>query len=199
MAIMMGVTSALSAFMNDGLNIHDPLQREIACIKLIAKLPTFAAMAYRISHGLPIVQPIGGKSLAWNFLNMVFNDPMKPNDTNIPPLFVKAFDTILILMADHEQNASTCTVRIAGSSFANPYACIAGGMASLWGPAHGGANEAALAMLEEIDNEENIPKFIKRAKDKSDPYRLMGFGHRVYKNYDPRAKVMKELFHSILK
>ena len=196
MAIMCGVVGALSAFYHDSTDVNDPVQRKIACFRLIAKMPTLAAMAYKYSLGQPAIYPKNELSYASNFLNMCFGVPtedMEVNDT-----MSRAMDKILILHADHEQNASTSTVRLAGSSGANPFACIASGIACLWGAAHGGANEACLRMLDEIGNVKNIPQFINKAKDKNDPFRLMGFGHRVYKNYDPRAKVMQKTCHELL-
>ena len=197
MAIMTGVVGALSAFYHDSLDIHDSEQREVAAHRLIAKIPTLAALTYKYSIGQPFMYPRNDLSYAENFLYMTFAVPSEPYE--ISPTLAKAMDRIFILHADHEQNASTSTVRLAGSSMANPFACIASGIASLWGPAHGGANEAVLNMLDEIGTIENIPKFIEKAKDKNDPFRLMGFGHRVYKNYDPRAKVMRESCHEVLK
>jgi citrate synthase len=188
MAIMCGVVGALSAFYHDSTDIHDPKQREIACHRLIAKMPTIAAMAYKYSVGQPFLYPDNSLSYTGNFLRMTFGVPAEPYVIN--PVVEDALDKIFILHADHEQNASTSTVRLAGSSGANPFACIAAGIACLWGPAHGGANEAALNMLREIGRPERIPEYIARAKNKDDPFRLMGFGHRVYKNYDPRAKVL---------
>jgi len=190
MAIMCGVVGALSAFYHDSTDIHDPQQRMIASHRLIAKMPTIAAMAYKYSVGQPFLYPDNSLSYTGNFLRMTFGVPAEPYVVN--PAVEKAMDRIFILHADHEQNASTSTVRLAGSSGANPFACIAAGIACLWGPAHGGANEAALNMLHEIGTPERIPEFIARAKDKNDPFRLMGFGHRVYKNYDPRATVMQK-------
>ncbi len=197
MAIMTGVVGALSAFYHDSLDIHDSEQREVAAHRLIAKIPTLAALTYKYSIGQPFMYPRNDLSYAENFLYMTFAVPSEPYE--ISPTLAKAMDRIFILHADHEQNASTSTVRLAGSSMANPFACIASGIASLWGPAHGGATEAVLNMLDEIGTIENIPKFIEKAKDKNDPFRLMGFGHRVYKNYDPRAKVMRESCHEVLK
>lgn len=197
MAIMVGVVGALSAFYHDSLDIHDPKQREIAAYRLLAKVPTLAAMAYKYSLGQPFIYPRNDLDYASNFLRMMFAIPCEEYEVN--PILAKAMDKILILHADHEQNASTSTVRLAGSSGANPFACIAAGVAALWGPAHGGANEAALNMLKEIGTADRIPQFIARAKDKNDPFRLMGFGHRVYKNYDPRAKVMRETCHEVLR
>jgi citrate synthase len=196
MAIMCGVVGALSAFYHDSTDITDARQREIASYRLIAKMPTIAAMAYKYSVGQPFVYPRNNLKYADNFLNMMFSVPCE--DYNISPVLAKAMDRILILHADHEQNASTSTVRLAGSSGANPFACIAAGIASLWGPAHGGANEAVLKMLNEIGHKDNIPETIKKAKDKSSGFRLMGFGHRVYKNFDPRAQVMRKTCHEVL-
>ena len=196
MAIMCGVVGALSAFYHDSTDVNDPEQRKIACFRLIAKMPTLAAMAYKHSLGQPTIYPQNNLSYASNFLNMCFGVPTEDKDVN--ETLSKAMDKILILHADHEQNASTSTVRLAGSSGANPFACIASGIACLWGPAHGGANEACLRMLEQIGSVKNIPEFINKAKDKNDPFRLMGFGHRVYKNYDPRAKVMQKTCHELL-
>lgn len=197
MAIMVGVVGALSAFYHDSLDIHDPDQREVAAHRLIAKIPTLAAMAYKYSVGQPFMYPLNKLDYASNFLHMMFSVPCELYEVN--PIIANAMDKILILHADHEQNASTSTVRLAGSSAANPFACIAAGVAALWGPAHGGANEAALNMLKQIGTPDRIPEFIKKAKDKNDPFRLMGFGHRVYKNYDPRATVMREICHQVLK
>lgn len=196
MAVMCGVVGALSAFYHDSLNVNDPRQRELACVRLVAKIPTIAAMAYRYSTGHPFVYPKNKLGYTENFLHMCFSYPTEEYEVN--PVLAKALDTIFILHADHEQNASTSTVRLAGSSGANPFACIAAGIACLWGPAHGGANEAALKMLETIGTVDRIPEFIRRAKDKNDPFRLMGFGHRVYKNYDPRAKAMQIQCHAVL-
>ena len=196
MAIMCGVVGALSAFYHDSIDINDPEQRRIACHRLIAKMPTLAAMAYKHSLGQPFMYPKNDLDYASNFLNMCFGLPTE--DKEVDSTLAKAMDKILILHADHEQNASTSTVRLAGSSGANPFACIASGIACLWGPAHGGANEACIRMLEEIGNVKNIPEFILKAKDKNDPFRLMGFGHRVYKNFDPRAKVMQKICHEVL-
>ncbi|MGM0422630.1 MAG: citrate synthase [Pseudomonadota bacterium] len=197
MAIMVGVVGALSAFYHDSTDIHDPVQREIAAHRLIAKLPTLAALTYKYAMGQPFMYPRNDLSYAENFLYMTFAVPSEPYEIN--PVVADAMDKIFILHADHEQNASTSTVRLAGSSQANPFACVASGIASLWGPAHGGANEAVLNMLEQIGDVENIPAFIEKAKDKNDPFRLMGFGHRVYKNYDPRAEVMRDACHKVLK
>ena len=196
MAIMCGVVGALSAFYHDSLDINDPEQRRIACHRLIAKMPTLAAMAYKHSLGQPFMYPKNDLDYAANFLNMCFGLPTE--DKIVDSTLAKAMDKILILHADHEQNASTSTVRLAGSSGANPFACIASGIACLWGPAHGGANEACIRMLEEINSVDNIPEYVKKAKDKNDPFRLMGFGHRVYKNFDPRAKVMQKICHEVL-
>ncbi|GAA0572060.1 citrate synthase [Rhizomicrobium electricum] len=196
MAVLTGVVGALSAFYHDSTDITDPAQRELACVRLVAKIPTIAAMAYRYSTGHPFVYPLNKLGYTENFLRMCFSYPTEEYEVN--PVLAKALDTIFILHADHEQNASTSTVRLAGSSGANPFACIAAGIACLWGPAHGGANEAALKMLETIGTVDRIPEFIKRAKDKNDPFRLMGFGHRVYKNYDPRAKAMQIQAHAVL-
>ena len=196
MAVMVGSIGALSAFYHDVTNIADPQVRMIASMRLIAKIPTLAAMAYKYTIGQPFVYPNNSLDYASNFLNMCYAVPCEEYKVN--PVMARALDRIFILHADHEQNASTSTVRLAGSSGANPFACIAAGVACLWGPAHGGANEAALKMLAEIGTVENIPKFIARAKDKDDPFRLMGFGHRVYKNYDPRAKIMQKTCHEVL-
>lgn len=196
MAIMCGVVGALSAFYHDSLDIQDPHHREISAMRLIAKMPTLAAMVYKYSMGQPMMYPDNRLGYAENFLHMMFNTPceIKP----ISPVLAKAMDKIFILHADHEQNASTSTVRLAGSSGANPFACIAAGIAALWGPAHGGANEAVLRMLDEIGDVSNIDKFVAKAKNKNDPFKLMGFGHRVYKNFDPRAKVMKQTCDEVL-
>ncbi|MEM0977609.1 MAG: citrate synthase [Pseudomonadota bacterium] len=196
MAIMCGVVGAMSSFYHDSTDITDADQREIASIRMIAKIPTIAAMAYKYTVGQPFVYPRNDLDYASNFLRMCFAVPSEDYEVN--PILSKAMDRIFTLHADHEQNASTSTVRLAGSSGANPFACIAAGVACLWGPAHGGANEAALNMLREIGTVDRIPEFIGRAKDKSDPFRLMGFGHRVYKNFDPRAKVMKESADEVL-
>jgi citrate synthase len=196
MAVMCGVVGALSAFYHDSTDINDPVQRQIASHRLIAKMPTIAAMAFRYSTGHPFVYPMNKLGYTENFLRMCFSVPAEEYEVN--PVLAKALDTVFILHADHEQNASTSTVRLAGSSGANPFACIAAGIACLWGPAHGGANEAALKMLEEIGTVDRIPEFIRKAKDKNDPFRLMGFGHRVYKNYDPRAKAMQIQCHAVL-
>ena len=196
MAIMCGVVGALSAFYHDSTDITDPKHRMVASYRLIAKMPTIAAMAYKFSIGQPFVYPRNNFNYAENFLYMLFSNPAEEYKVN--PVIAKAMDKILILHADHEQNASTSTVRLAGSSGANPFACISAGIASLWGPSHGGANEAVLNMLEEIGDVYNIPKFIAKAKDKNDPFRLMGFGHRVYKSFDPRAKVLQQSCHEVL-
>ena len=196
MATMVGVVGAMSAFYHDSTDINDPYQREVASIRMIAKLPTIAAMAYKYSIGQPMVYPLNELDYASNFLNMCFSVPAEDYEVN--PILARAMDRIFTLHADHEQNASTSTVRLAGSSGANPFACIAAGIACLWGPAHGGANQAALEMLRTIGSVDRIPEFIARAKDKSDPFRLMGFGHRVYKNFDPSAKVLKESADEVL-
>jgi citrate synthase len=196
MATMVGVVGAMSAFYHDSTDINDPEQREIASIRMIAKLPTIAAMAYKYSIGQPFVYPRNDLDYAANFLRMCFAVPAEEYEVN--PILSRAMDRIFTLHADHEQNASTSTVRLAGSSGANPFACVAAGIACLWGPAHGGANEAALSMLREIGSVDRIPEYVARAKDKNDPFRLMGFGHRVYKNFDPRAKVMKESADEVL-
>jgi citrate synthase len=196
MATMVGIIGAMSAFYHDSTDINDPWQREVAAIRLLAKVPTIAAMAYKYSIGQPFVYPRNGLDYAGNFLNMCFSVPAE--DYVVDPILSRAMDRIMMLHADHEQNASTSTVRLAGSSGANPFACIAAGIACLWGPAHGGANQACLEMLREIGTVDRIPEYIKRAKDKDDPFRLMGFGHRVYKNFDPRARVMKESADEVL-
>jgi citrate synthase len=195
MSVMVASVGALAAFYHDSTDIGDPWQREVASIRMIAKMPTLAAMAYKYAIGQPFVYPKNDLDYCANFLRMCFSVPCE--DYKVNPVLSRALDRIFILHADHEQNASTSTVRLAGSSGANPFACIAAGIACLWGPAHGGANEAALKMLGEIGRVDNIPKFIARAKDKNDPYRLMGFGHRVYKNYDPRAKIMQKTAHEV--
>lgn len=197
MAIMCGVVGALSAFYHDTLDISDERHREIAAMRLIAKIPTLAAMSYKYSIGQPFIYPDNELDYSANFLHMMFGTPCEKS--KISPVLAKAMDRIFLLHADHEQNASTSTVRLTGSTGANPYACIAAGIAALWGPSHGGANEAVLEMLEEIGDESRIDEFVNKAKDKSDPFRLMGFGHRVYKNFDPRAKVMKETADEVLK
>ena len=196
MATMVGVVGAMSAFYHDSTDITDPWQREVASIRLIAKMPTIAAMAYKYSIGQPDIYPRNDLDYSSNFLRMCFAVPAEDYEVN--PILSRAMDRIFILHADHEQNASTSTVRLASSSGANPFACIAAGIACLWGPAHGGANQACLEMLREIGTVDRIPEYIKRAKDKSDPFRLMGFGHRVYKNFDPRAKVMKQSADEVL-
>ena len=196
MAVMVASVGALSAFYHDSTDITDANQRMIASFRLIAKMPTLAAMAYKYTIGQPFIYPSNDLDYASNFLNMCFAVPCEHYKVN--PVLSRALDRIFTLHADHEQNASTSTVRLAGSSGANPFACIAAGVACLWGPAHGGANEAALKMLSEIGTVDNIPKYIAKAKDKNDPFRLMGFGHRVYKNYDPRAKIMQQTCHEVL-
>lgn len=196
MAVLCGVAGALSAFYHDSLDIYDPEHRELTAIRLIAKMPTLAAMSYKYSIGHPFVYPRNELSYTGNFLHMMFSTPCEEYKVN--PIVEKALDRIFTLHADHEQNASTSSVRLAGSSGANPYACIAAGVASLWGPAHGGANEACLRMLEEIGSVDRIPQYIARAKDKNDPFRLFGFGHRVYKTFDPRAIVMRDTCHEVL-
>lgn len=196
MAIMVGVVGALSSFYHDSLDIGNPEHRERAALRLIAKMPTLAAMSYKYSIGQPFNYPQNEMGFAENFLHMMFGLPTE--DTRPNPILAQAMDTIFTLHADHEQNASTSTVRLAGSTGANPFACISAGIGALWGPAHGGANEACLNMLREIGDVSNIPEYIKRAKDKNDPFRLMGFGHRVYKSYDPRAKVMRKTCHKVL-
>ena len=196
MAIMCGVVGALSAFYHDSTDIHDPMQRMIASRRLIAKIPTLAAMAFKYSLGQPFNYPRNNLTYAENFLHMCFAVPAEDYEVN--PILASAMDKIFILHADHEQNASTSTVRLAGSSGANPFACIAAGIASLWGPAHGGANEAVLNMLNEIGHKDNIAEYVNKARDRDDPFRLFGFGHRVYKNFDPRAKVLRETCHQVL-
>jgi citrate synthase len=196
MAVLVAAVGAMSAFYHDSTDITDPHQRMVASMRMIAKIPTLAAMAYKYNIGQPFVYPLNSLDYSSNFLRMCFAVPAEEYKVN--PVMARALDRIFILHADHEQNASTSTVRLAGSSGANPFACIAAGIACLWGPAHGGANEAALKMLEEIGTVENIPKYIAKAKDKDDPFRLMGFGHRVYKNYDPRAKIMQKTCHEVL-
>lgn len=196
MAVMVGVVGAMAAFYHDSTDINDPRQREIASHRLIAKMPTIAAMAYKYSVGQPFVYPRNDLDYAANFLHMCFSVPAE--EYVVDPILSRAMDRIFTLHADHEQNASTSTVRLASSSGANPFACIAAGIACLWGPAHGGANQACLEMLKEIGDPENIPEYIARAKDKNDSFRLMGFGHRVYKNFDPRAKVMKQSADEVL-
>jgi citrate synthase len=196
MSVLVGTVGALASFYHDSLDINDPEQREISAIRLIAKLPTLVAMAYKYSVGQPFMYPRNDLSYSANFMHMMFANPCEEYKVN--DVLVRALDRILILHADHEQNASTSTVRLAGSSGANPFACIAAGIACLWGPAHGGANEAALNMLKEIGSVENIPAFIAKVKDKNSGVKLMGFGHRVYKNYDPRAKLMRETCYEVL-
>ncbi|MCI4663159.1 MAG: citrate synthase [Neomegalonema sp.] len=196
MAIMCGVVGAMSAFYHDSTDINDPIQREIASIRLIAKMPTMAAWAFKYSQGQPFIYPRNDLGYAANFLRMCFAVPAEEYEPH--PVLAHAMDVIFTLHADHEQNASTSTVRLAGSSGANPFACIASGVACLWGPAHGGANEACLNMLRQIGSVDKIPEYIAKAKDKDDPFRLMGFGHRVYKNYDPRAKVMQQVAGQVL-
>ncbi len=196
MAIMCGVVGALSAFYHDSLDIDDQNSREVTAHRLIAKMPTLAAMSHKYSMGQPFMYPRNDLDYAANFLYMMFGTPCEDYEPN--PIIAKAMDRIFLLHADHEQNASTSTVRLAGSTGANPFACIAAGIAALWGPSHGGANEAVLTMLAEIGDESRIDEYVKKAKDKDDPFRLMGFGHRVYKNYDPRAKVMQETCHEVL-
>lgn len=196
MAIMVGIVGALSAFYHDSMDLNNAQDRFISAIRLVAKMPTLAAMSYKYSIGLPYMYPQNKMTYAENFLHMMF---AVPSEDNIPdPILVRAMDTIFILHADHEQNASTSTVRLAGSTGANPFACISAGIGALWGPAHGGANEACLNMLQEIGDVSRIEHYIKRAKDKDDPFRLMGFGHRVYKSYDPRAKVMRKTCYDVL-
>ncbi len=196
MAVMCGVVGALSAFYHDSLDISNERHREIAAYRLVAKIPTIAAMCYKFSVGQPFMYPDNQLSYSENFLHMMFGTPCEPS--RISPTLAKAMDRIFLLHADHEQNASTSTVRLAGSSGANPFACIAAGIVALWGPSHGGANEAVLEMLQEIGDVSRIDEYVARAKDKEDPFRLMGFGHRVYKNFDPRAKVMKESADEVL-
>ena len=196
MAIMVGIVGALSAFYHDSINLANAQDRYMSAIRLIAKMPTLAAMSYKYSIGQPYMYPKNDMSYAANFLHMMFGVPTEESIPN--PVLVQAMDTIFTLHADHEQNASTSTVRLAGSTGANPFACISAGIGALWGPAHGGANEACLNMLKEIGDVSNIHQYIKRAKDKNDPFRLMGFGHRVYKSYDPRAKVMRSTCHAVL-
>ena len=196
MAVMVGVVGALSAFYHDSIDIKDPMQREMASIRMIAKMPTIAAMAYKYSIGQPFVYPKNELDYSSNFLHMCFAVPCE--EYKVDPILARAMRRIFILHADHEQNASTSTVRLAGSSGANPFACISAGIACLWGPAHGGANEAALQMLMDIGSVDRIPEYIKRAKDKNDSFRLMGFGHRVYKNYDPRAAILKKACMDVL-
>ena len=196
MAVLCGVVGAMSAFYHDALDIRDPRQRLFTAHRLIAKMPTIAAMAYKYSAGQPFMYPRNDLAYAENFLHMTFGVPCEPYVVN--PVVARALDLLFILHADHEQNASTSTVRLAGSSGANPYACVSAGIATLWGPAHGGANEAVLAMLQDIGHKDRIPAFIQRVKNKEDGVRLMGFGHRVYKNYDPRAQVIRQACHEVL-
>ena len=196
MAVMVGVVGALSAFYHDAMDISDATQREISAFRLVAKLPTITAMTYKYNIGQPFIYPRNDLNYAENFLHMMFATPAEKYKSN--PVLARALDRILILHADHEQNASTSTVRLSGSSGANPFACISAGIACLWGPAHGGANEACLNMLEEIGDVSRIGEYIKRSKDKNDSFKLMGFGHRVYKNFDPRAKLMRETCHEVL-
>ena len=196
MAVMVGTVGALAAFYHDSIDISDPIQRDLACLRMIAKMPTIAATAFKYSIGQPFMYPRNELDYPSNFLYMMFGVPCEPYKVN--PILARALDRILILHADHEQNASTSTVRLAGSSGANPFACIAAGIACLWGPAHGGANEAALKMLMEIGTVDRIPEFVKRARDPNDSFRLSGFGHRVYKNYDPRARVMQKTCKEVL-
>ena len=196
MSVLVGTVGALASFYHDSLDINDPHHREVSAIRLIAKMPTLVAMSYKYSVGQPFVYPRNDLSYSANFMRMMFSNPCEEYVVN--PVLVRALDRILILHADHEQNASTSTVRLAGSSGANPFACIAAGIACLWGPAHGGANEAALNMLKEIGTVDNIPEFIAKVKDKNSGVKLMGFGHRVYKNFDPRAKLMRETCHEVL-
>jgi citrate synthase len=196
MAVMCGVTGALAAFYHENLDIFDPLHRKIAAHRLIAKMPTIAAMAHKYALGQPFIYPRNDLSYAENILQMMFAVPCEPY--RAPPIAVRAMDALLIVQADHEQNASTSTVRAVGSSRANPYACIAAGIASLWGPLHGGANEGVLKTLDEIGSVERIPEILRKAKDRNNPYRLMGFGHRVYKSYDPRAKVLRRHCYEVL-
>jgi len=196
MAIMIGVTGSMSAFYHDSLDIHDPRHREISAHRMIAKIPTIAAACYKHNVGEPIMYPQNSLDYCGNFLHMMFSTPCEPYQPS--KVAIEAMNLLFILHADHEQNASTSTVRLAGSSGANPFACIASGIASLWGPAHGGANEAVLKMLEEIGDVSNIDKFIAKAKDKNDPFRLMGFGHRVYRNFDPRATLIRDMCHKVL-
>ncbi len=196
MAVICGVVGALSAFYHDSLDINDPVHRELSALRLIAKMPTIAAWTFKYTQGMPFVYPRNDLGYAENFLHMMFAMPSEPYQ--VSPVLARAMDRIFILHADHEQNASTSTVRLAGSTGANPFACIAAGIASLWGPSHGGANEAVLRMLSEIGTRENIPDFIRKVKDKSSGVKLMGFGHRVYKNFDPRAKIMQATCHEVL-
>jgi citrate synthase len=196
MAIMCGVVGALSSFYHDSLDIDNPQHRMITAHRLIAKMPTLAAMSFKHAQGQPFIYPRNDLGYAENFLHMMFATPCE--EYEVSPTLAKAMDRIFLLHADHEQNASTSTVRLAGSTGANPFASVAAGIAALWGPSHGGANEAVLTMLDEIGSVDNIPEYVRRAKDKNDPFRIMGFGHRVYKNYDPRAKVMQQTCHEVL-
>jgi citrate synthase len=196
MAIMVGIVGALSSFYHDSLEIHNPAHRELSAFRIIGKMPTIAAMSYKYSIGQPVIYPRADMSYAANFLHMMFATPLKDEEPN--PILVRAMDKIFTLHADHEQNASTSTVRLAGSTGANPFACISAGIAALWGRAHGGANEACLDMLREIGDESRVGEYVKRARDKNDSFRLMGFGHRVYKSYDPRATVMQKTAHEVL-
>lgn len=196
MAILSGVVGSMAAFYHDKLDVHDPEQRDLAAKRLIAKMPTIAAAAYRHSQGWPSAYPKNSLGYSERFLHMMFSVPAEPYEVN--PVAARALDLLFILHADHEQNASTSTVRLVGSTGANPYACTAAGIAALWGPAHGGANEAVLNMLNQIGTVDRVPEFIRRAKDKNDPFRLMGFGHRVYKNYDPRASIIRKACHEVL-
>ena len=197
MGMLVGMVGGLSTFYHDGLDIHRPEHRDLSAIRLIAKMPSLAADAYKYSIGQPFMYPINSLGYVENFLQMMFAVRAEPYVPN--PIAVRALELMLILHADHEQNASTSTVRLAGSSGANPFACVAAGIATLWGPAHGGANEAVINMLEQIDDPKDIPKYVERAKDSKDPFRLMGFGHRVYKNFDPRAKIIRQACHDLLK
>ncbi len=196
MAIMVGAVGALSAFYHDSTDIHIPEHRDLAAYRMIAKMPTLAAASYKHSIGEPFVYPSNALNYCGNLLRMMFSVPSE--EYNVDPIAERALDTIFILHADHEQNASTSTVRLAGSSGANPFACLSSGITALWGPAHGGANEAVLRMLLEIGEVKNIPKYLSKAKDKADPFRLMGFGHRIYKNYDPRARIIRSMCHEVL-
>jgi citrate synthase len=196
MAVLLGVVGALSAFYPDSIDVFDPMQRLISIERLIAKMPTITAMAYKYTLGQPFIYPRNDLDYCSNFLNMMFSVPAEPYAAN--PVFTRAMNALLIVQADHEQNASTSTVRTVGSSRANPFACVAAGISSLWGPIHGGANEAVVAMLQQLGSKANLPDAIRRAKDKNDPFRLMGFGHRVYKSYDPRAKVMRRIYEELL-
>lgn len=199
MAIMVGVVGALSAFYHDTMNLNNAEDRYISAIRMVAKVPTLAAMSYKYCIGQPFVYPSNSLNYAENFLYMMFSLPSRSFEENLPnPVLARAMDVIFTLHADHEQNASTSTVRLAGSTGANPFACVSSGISALWGPAHGGANEACLNMLKQIGDIKHIPEYLKRAKDKDDPFRLMGFGHRVYKNYDPRATVMRKTCHEVL-